>query len=99
MPGPSIPIPAPDRIPGAAAAAAIIARESMADARRLGIATVLALLAGGAVVAGAPLAAGAVRVAGVSLAWWYAVVASAGAAGITVLVLAARRAAGAAPEA
>jgi hypothetical protein len=71
----------------------------MADARRLGIATVLGLLAGGATLTGAPLAASAVRVAGVSLAWWYAVVASIAAASVTALVLLTRGAASAEPDA
>jgi hypothetical protein len=71
----------------------------MADARRFGIVTVLGLLAGGALLTGAPLAAGAVRVAGVSLAWWYAVVASIVAAGVTALVLSTRGAATVDPEA
>jgi len=71
----------------------------MAGARRFGIVTVLGLLAGGALLTGAPLAAGTVRVAGVSLAWWYAVVASIVAAGVTALVLSTRGAATADPEA
>jgi hypothetical protein len=71
----------------------------MADARRFGIVTVLGLLAGGVLLTGAPLAAGAVRVAGVSLAWWYAVVASIVAVGVTALVLSTRGAATADPDA
>lgn len=99
MPRPSIPTPVLDRTPVVGEPAAIIARESMPAARRFGIVTVLGLLAGGVVFTGAPLAAGAVRVAGMSLAWWYAVVASIVAAAVTAIVLSTRAAASADPTA
>ena len=44
--------------------------------RRLGIAALLVLLAVAPVLALAPAAPGAVRIAGVSLLWWYAAVAA-----------------------
>jgi len=71
----------------------------MAGARRFGIVTVLGLLAGGALLVGAPFAPATVRIAGVSLGWWYAAGASVLAATMTALVLACRPAAGAAPNA
>ena len=44
----------------------------MSAVRRAGIAMLLLILAGGAAVVSLPLGAGAVRLAGVSVAWWYA---------------------------
>jgi len=44
--------------------------------RRLGIAALLVLLAVAPVLALAPAAPGAVRIAGVSLLWWYAALAA-----------------------
>jgi hypothetical protein len=43
----------------------------MMDRRRVGITTLLLLLAGGLAVVSIPLDAGAVRFRGVSLLWWY----------------------------
>jgi len=45
---------------------------SVARARRSGIVALLALLLAAPLLALAPAAPGAVRVAGVSLLWWYA---------------------------
>jgi hypothetical protein len=42
--------------------------------RRVGIVVILVLLAGGAVLTVLPSGVGAVRVAGLSILWWYAVV-------------------------
>ena len=56
--------------------------------RRAAILALLVLLAGAPVLALAPAAPGAVRVAGVSLLWWYAgVVAPLLATGIAIAVL------------
>jgi hypothetical protein len=44
----------------------------MADARRAGITTLVALLAGAPALAQSPFDLAALRVAGVSLQWWYA---------------------------
>jgi hypothetical protein len=49
---------------------------SAARGRRTTIALLLVLLAGAVVLALAPAAPGAVRVAGVSLLWWYVAVAA-----------------------
>jgi hypothetical protein len=43
----------------------------MADSRRMGILALLILLAGGPILVSLPLNAAAVRLAGVSLLWWY----------------------------
>ena len=57
--------------------------------RRTAIAALLVLLAGAPVLALAPTAPGAVRVAGVSLLWWYAgVVAPLLSTGIAITCLA-----------
>jgi len=42
--------------------------------RRIGLAIVLALLAGGALLPLLPAAGGSIRIAGVSVTWWYAIV-------------------------
>ena len=56
--------------------------------RRLGIAALLVLLAVAPLLALAPAAPGAVRVAGVSLLWWYAaLVAPLAATGLAVVLL------------
>jgi hypothetical protein len=61
---------------------------SAARGRRTAIALLLVLLAGAPLLALAPAAPGAVRVAGVSLLWWYAgLVAPLAAAVVTVLAL------------
>jgi hypothetical protein len=61
---------------------------SAARGRRTAIALLLVLLAGAPLVALAPAAPGAVRVAGVSLLWWYAgVVAPLAATAIAVAAL------------
>lgn len=61
-------------------------------ARRLGIATLLLLLAAGAAIVALPLDAGAVRIGGVSVAWWYAAVLAPVASAVTaVLALLASR--------
>ena len=60
----------------------------MTAGRRVGIVVILVLLAGGAVLAILPSDVGAVRVAGLSLLWWYAaVVAPVIAVLVTVAVL------------
>ena len=43
----------------------------MSAVRRAGIAILLLILVGGAAIVSLPLGAGAVRLAGVSVAWWY----------------------------
>jgi hypothetical protein len=58
-------------IPIRAARRVIIARMSGLRGRRLGIAALLVLLAVAPVLALAPAAPGAVRIAGVSILWWY----------------------------
>jgi hypothetical protein len=59
--------------------------------RRVAIVTLLLLLAGASVLALAPFDAGAVRLAGVSLLWWYTgVIAPAVAVILTALALAGR---------
>ncbi|HTO10826.1 MAG TPA: hypothetical protein VMQ51_04580 [Candidatus Binatia bacterium] len=55
--------------------------------RRLGIAALLVLLAVAPVLALAPAAPGAVRIAGVSLLWWYAGLAAPLAATTLAIVL------------
>jgi len=44
----------------------------MSAVRRAGIAILLLILAGGAAIVSLPQGAGAVRLAGVSVTWWYA---------------------------
>ena len=61
---------------------------SGARGRRLGIAALLVLLAVAPVLALAPAAPGAVRVAGVSLLWWYtALIAPLAATALTIAIL------------
>ena len=61
---------------------------SGARGRRLGIAALLVLLALAPVLALAPAAPGAVRIAGVSLLWWYAgLAAPLAATAITIAIL------------
>ena len=63
--------------------------------RRVGVAVILVLLAAGAVLAVLPFGVGAVRVAGLSILWWYAaVVAPVVAVLVTVAVLLRRASAG-----
>jgi hypothetical protein len=65
----------------------------IARARRTAILLLLVLLAGVPALALAPAVPGAVRLAGLSLLWWYAaVVVPVVAAGVAVLVLARARA-------
>jgi hypothetical protein len=65
---------------------------SGASGRRTGIAALLALLAAALLLALAPAAPGAVRIAGVSLLWWYAgLVAPAVATALAVVLLVSRR--------
>jgi hypothetical protein len=65
---------------------------SAARGRRTAIALLLVLLAGAVVLALAPAAPGAVRVAGVSVLWWYVGgVAPVAATGIAIAWLVGRR--------
>jgi hypothetical protein len=65
---------------------------SGASGRRTGIAALLALLVAALLLALAPAAPGAVRIAGVSLLWWYAgLVAPAVATALAVVLLVSRR--------
>jgi hypothetical protein len=54
----------------------ILASVSSLRARRAAVAVLFALIAGAAFLAYGPLALGSVRLAGVSLLWWYAAVAA-----------------------
>jgi hypothetical protein len=64
----------------------------MPGGRPGGIAFLLALLAGAPLLAALPGDPGAIRLAGLSLAWWYAaVVAPLAGLGVTLLVLMRRR--------
>ncbi len=67
---------------------AIIIALSMTDARRVGIVTLLVLLGGALVLTALPRDWAALRLAGVGVLWWYAVVAAplAGAA-VTAAIL------------
>jgi hypothetical protein len=61
---------------------------SVARGRRTAIVVLLGLLAGALVLALAPAAPGAVRIAGVSLLWWYvSVAAPLAATALTLVVL------------
>jgi hypothetical protein len=65
---------------------------SGASGRRTGIAALLALLVAALLLALAPAAPGAVRIAGVSLLWWYAgLIAPAVATALAVVLLVSRR--------
>ncbi|HEX9820218.1 MAG TPA: hypothetical protein VGD07_11485 [Methylomirabilota bacterium] len=59
---------------------------SVGRGRRTAITLLLGLLAGAVLLALAPAAPGAVRVAGVSLLWWYAAVAAPLAATVIAVV-------------
>lgn len=66
----------------------------MSHARRAGLAIVLALVAGGVVLAALPRAAAGVRWGGVALLWWYGLLVAPLAAAVVTLALASRRAPG-----
>jgi hypothetical protein len=63
---------------------------SVPRGRRTSIAALLVLLAGAPLLALAPAAPGAVRIAGVSLLWWYAAVVAPLLATIVAIIVLAR---------